>query len=100
VPTHVIPLINIQIRIHVSLVCAPDGTGHAGPWLLDGQHALDVVAVQLLAGHRVDDRGLDAEEGKGAGPGLGRRDACQRRDDVGPGLRLPVCLGGVSMVFI
>ena len=98
-PTHIIPLINIQVRIHVSLVCAPDGAGHARPRLLDGQHALDIVAVQLLAGHGVDDGGLDAEEGQRAGPWLGRRDACERREDVAPGFRLPVCLGGLVYVY-
>jgi hypothetical protein len=31
--------------------------------LLEGQYALDVVAVDLFAGHGVNDGGFDAEEG-------------------------------------
>jgi hypothetical protein len=67
--------------------------------LLEGEHALDVVAVDLLAGDGVDDRGLDAEEGEGGGSGLGRGDSGERCDDVGAGFGLPVGLGEL-LVFV
>lgn len=39
-----------------------DGTRHAGPRLLEGEDALDVVAVDLLARNGVDDGRIDSEE--------------------------------------
>jgi len=46
--TNVVALVNVKVGIHISLVCAPDGTRHARPWLLESKDALDVVAVDLL----------------------------------------------------
>ena len=92
VTSEVVSLVDVQVCIHISLVCTPDGTSHAGPCLLEGQNALDVVAVELLAGNRVDDCGLDAEEGKGSTTGLGRGDTSEGSDDVRAGLCLPVRL--------
>lgn len=40
-----------------------DGTSDAGPCLLEGEHTLDVVAVKLLSGDRVNDGRLNTEEG-------------------------------------
>jgi hypothetical protein len=60
--TYIVALVNVQISVHVPLVCAPDGSRHARPRLLESQHALDIVAVDLLARDRVDDCRLDAEE--------------------------------------
>jgi hypothetical protein len=90
--THVVSGVDVQVRVHVPLVSAPDGAGHAGPRLLERQHALDIVAVDLLAGNRVDDRWLDAEEGEGGAARLSWGDAGQGSDDMGAGLRLPVRL--------
>lgn len=68
------------------------GTGHAGPWLLEGEHAVDIVAMNLFAGDRVDDGGLDAKERQRGGSRLGWGDAGQGGNDVGARLRLPVRL--------
>jgi hypothetical protein len=94
--THIISLIHIQIRVHIALVGTPDGAGHAGPGLLEGQHTLNIIPVDLLAGHGVNDGGLDAEEGERAAAGLGGSDPGKGRDDVASRLRLPVCLGGLA----
>ena len=92
VTSEVVSLVDVQVCVHVSLVCAPDGTGHARPCLLESQNTLDVVAVELLAGDGVDDCGLDTEEGKGSATGLGRGNTSEGSDDVRAGLCLPVCL--------
>lgn len=91
--THVVALVDVEVGVHVPLVRGPDGTGHAGPRVLDGEDTLDIVALELLAGNGVDDRRLDAEEGEGGGAGLGGGDAGERGDDVGTSLGLPVGLG-------
>lgn len=88
----VVPLVDVEICVHEALVGAVHGAEHAGPGLLEGQDAFDVVAVDLLAGDGVDDDGLDAEEGEGSAAGLGGADAGEGSDDVGAGLGLPVCL--------
>lgn len=88
----VVALVHVQVCVHVTLVCSPDSAGHAGPWLLESKHALYVVAVLLLARDRVDDGGLDAEEGEGCGAGLRGSDTAEGCDNVGTGLGLPVCL--------
>jgi hypothetical protein len=62
--THVVALVHIQICIHVSLVCTPNGASQTWPWLLKGQHSLDIVSVDLLARDGIDDGRFDAEEGK------------------------------------
>jgi len=90
--TYVYALIHIQVGVHIALVCAPDSASHAGPWLLDGQNSLDIVSVNLLSGDRVDDSRLDTEERQRCATGLGRSNASQGRDDVGPCLCLPVRL--------
>ena len=80
-------------------MCSPDCAGHAGPWLLEGQDTLDIVAVDLLAGDGVDNGRLDTEEGEGGGAGLSRRDTTERCNDVRTGLSLPVSLIFVSVCF-
>jgi hypothetical protein len=70
VSTYIVPLVHVQVCVHVTLVCSPDSAGHAGPWLSEGEHTLHVVAVDLLAGYRVDDGGVDAKEGERRRPGL------------------------------
>ena len=60
----VVALVHVQVGVHVALVRLPNGACHARPRLLERQHALDVVAVHLLARHRVNDGRLDAEEGQ------------------------------------
>ena len=62
--THVVAGVDVKVCVHVALVGAVDGAGHAGPCLLKGQDALDIVAVNLLAGDGVDDGGLNTEEGQ------------------------------------
>lgn len=63
-PTHVVTLVHVQICVHISLMCAPDCARQTWPWLLEGQHTLNIVSVDLLAGDRIDDRRLDTEERK------------------------------------
>ena len=92
VETYVVTLVNVQVRVHVPLMSTPDGAAHTGPSLLEGEDALDIVAVELLSGDGVDDRGLNAEEGKRGTPRFRRRHTSKGRDDVGSGLRLPVGL--------
>jgi hypothetical protein len=92
VAREVVALVDVEVGVHVALVGAPDGAAHAGPGLLEGQDAFDVVAVDFFAGDGVDDRGLDAEEGEGGGAGFGGSDAGEGRDDVGAGFGLPVGL--------
>jgi hypothetical protein len=92
VASEVVSLVDVQVCVHVSLVCTPDGTSHAGPCLLEGQNTLDVVAVKLFAGDGVDDCGFDTEEGKGSATGFGRGDTGEGSNDVRAGLCLPVCL--------
>jgi hypothetical protein len=41
----------------------PNSACHAGPWLLDGQDALDIVAVNFSTRYWVNDGWFDAEEG-------------------------------------
>lgn len=95
--TYVVSLVNIQIRIHVSLVRTPNGPSHARPWLLECKDTFDVVSVNFFAGHGVDDCGLDAEEGQRGGAGFGGCYACEGGDDVGSCLGLPVRLLFVSI---
>lgn len=70
----------------------PDGTGHAGPGLLESKYTLNIVAGDLLTRHRVDDNGLNTEEWQGSTAGLGGSDTTQGGDDVGASLGLPVGL--------
>lgn len=96
--TYVEVLVDVEIGIHVALVVTVDSSVHARPCLLEGQDSLNVVSVELLAGHGVDDGGLDTKEWKRSASRLGRSDTCKRGDDVGAGLGLPVGLSGVSHV--
>jgi hypothetical protein len=98
--TYVVALVYIQVCIHVSLVCSPDCAGHAGPWLLEGQNTLNVIAMNFLARHWVDDRGLDTEERKRSRSRLCGCYTAQGCDDVGTGLGLPVCLSKVSILLV
>jgi hypothetical protein len=95
VACEVVALVHVQVRVHVALVRAPDCAAHGRPGLLEGEDALDVVAVDLLAGDGVNDRGLDAEEGEGGGTGFRRGDSGEGCDDVGAGFGLPVGLRGL-----
>lgn len=71
---------------------APNGAGHARPWLLESQNALDVVAVDLLARDGVDDGRLNAKEGERCRPRLGRGNTGEGGNDMGTCLGLPVRL--------
>lgn len=53
----------MKVGIQVSLVATVDGTSNAGPCLLKGKNALNVVAVKLLSRDRVNDGGLNTKEG-------------------------------------
>jgi hypothetical protein len=60
--TNVVSLVNIQVCVHIPLVCSPDCAGHARPWLLESQDTLNIVSVNLLAGNWIDDRRFDTEK--------------------------------------
>ena len=92
-------LVDVQVGIHVPLVGAPDGAGHAGPRLLEGQHPLDVVAVDLVPRDGVNNRGVHPEERQGCTSGLGGRDPPQGRDDMGARFGLPVGVANVSFLL-
>jgi hypothetical protein len=61
--SYVVALVDVKVGIQVSLVAAVDGTSNAGPCLLEGENALNIVAVKLLSRDRVNDGGLNTEEG-------------------------------------
>jgi hypothetical protein len=90
--THIVAFVNIQICVHVPLVCSPNGAGHAGPWLLESQHTLYIITVYFFAGNGIDDCGLDAEEGEGRRSRLSWRNTTKWGNNVRPGLRLPISL--------
>lgn len=90
--SYVVALVHIQVGIQVTLVGAPHRAGHTGPRLLESQNTLDIVATNLLARDRVDDGGLNTEEGQGGATGLGRSHTTQGSDDVGSSFSLPVSL--------
>jgi hypothetical protein len=46
-------------------------TGDTGPGLLDAENALNSVTLDDFTGGRVEEHGLDTEEGKGGCSGLG-----------------------------
>lgn len=98
--TYVVALVDVEIRVHVSLMSTVHGSGHARPRLLEGKHTLDVVSVALLARYRIDDGGLNAKEGKRGATRLGGRNAGERGDDVGTSLGLPVCLRHMLVSFL
>lgn len=89
---HVVALVHIQVRVHVSLVCSPNSASHARPWLLKGKNTLDIVAVNLLARDGVDDCRFNTEEGERCGTRLRRRDTAKWCNDMRTSLGLPVCL--------
>lgn len=89
---YVISLIHIQVGIHITLVSTPNGAGHAGPGLLKGKDTLNVVASNFLARDGINNRGLNAEEGKGSAAGLSGGDTTKRGDHMRTSLGLPVGL--------
>lgn len=97
--TYVVALVYVQVGVHVSLVRTPDRPRHRRPWLLERQHALHVVPLDLFPGVGVQDGRLHAEEWQRSAPRLGRRNASQRRDNVTAGLGLPVCVHDVCLLF-
>ena len=60
--TYVVSLVNIQICVHIPLVCSPDCASHTGPWLLESQDTLNIVSMNLFTGNWIDDRRLDTEK--------------------------------------
>lgn len=89
---YVVALVDVQVSIHVALVCSPDGTGHAGPGLLECQDTLDIVTSDFLARDGINDGGLNAKEGQRGTARLGGGNTTQRCNDVGTSLGLPVSL--------
>ena len=90
--THVVSLVDIEVSIHISLVCSPDCSSHARPWLLECQDSFDIVSVNFFARNRVNNRRLDAKEWKRCTTGLGGSYTSKRSNDIRSSLGLPVCL--------
>ena len=93
--THIVSLVDIQVSVHISLVCAPDCAGHARPWLLESQNTFNIISMNLLSRDRVDNRWLDTEEWKRSTAWLGGSYTGEGGNDIGAGLGLPVrlCFG-------
>jgi len=89
---HVVVWVDIQVGVHVSLVCSPYGTSHTWPWLFESQYPLNIVSVDFLARNRVDDGRFDTKKWEGGTSGFRWSDTSQGCDDIGPSLSLPVCL--------
>ena len=96
--TYVETLINVQVGVHVSLVRGPNSPRHTRPGLLETQDTLDVIAVQLLSGNRINNNRIDSEEWQGGTTRLSRRHSRQGGNDVRSGLGLPISLRTVSHV--
>ena len=79
-----------QVRGHEARMISQARPRHPRPGPRDRQHPLDVVALDHLAGRRVQHHGVDAVHRQGARPGLHRRHAREVRDDVAARLGLPV----------
>lgn len=95
--TYVVALVNVQVRVHIPLVSTPHGSSHARPRLLERQDTLDIIALELFTGDRIDDSRLNAKEGESCGTRLGWCDAAERCNDVGSGLGLPVGLPTMTL---
>jgi hypothetical protein len=57
-------LIDIEIGIHVTLMCPPDCAGHTWPRLFEGKDSLDIISMDFLSRYWIDDGRLNAEERK------------------------------------
>jgi len=80
-------------------VGTPDGTGHRGPGLLEGEHTLDIVTSDFLTRDGVNNGGLNTEERQRGTTGLGGGDTTKGSDDVGTSLGLPVGVTNVSLLL-
>jgi hypothetical protein len=89
---YVVSLVDVQICLSVSFVVTPNSSSHARPWLLECKNTFDIISMNLLPGNGIDDCGLDAEEWERGGSWLGGCDTCERSNDIGASLGLPVCL--------
>lgn len=90
--TYINSLVNIQIRVHVSLMGAPNCACHRWPWLLESQNTFNVIPMNLFARNRIDNRRLDTEKGKWGRTWFRWGDSTKRCNDMRAGFCLPVCL--------
>ena len=74
----IVALVLGEVGRHEALVVAEDGAHLAGPAAIDREDAGGLGLGELGAGVRVEDHGLDAEEGQGRRAGLGRDGAGER----------------------
>jgi hypothetical protein len=77
-----------HVNIEPPVVVLPHRACDRRPGVLEHQHALDVVALKLLARDRVEQRRLDAQERHRRRAGLALDRTRQRRDDDAAGLGL------------
>lgn len=59
---YVVTGVHIKVSVHISLVGTIYSSRHAWPCLLESEYAINVVAMNLFTGDRVDDGGLNAEK--------------------------------------
>mmetsp|Transcript_19179 Transcript_19179/g.53692 ORF Transcript_19179/g.53692 Transcript_19179/m.53692 type:complete len:286 (-) Transcript_19179:335-1192(-) len=79
--------VHLEVRLLKACMVPRDRTHHAGPWLRDDQMSL-TLTLQHIA-FLIHDGGGDAEERQCSRPRLLLHCTRQRRDHVGPCLRLP-----------
>mmetsp|Transcript_5942 Transcript_5942/g.17136 ORF Transcript_5942/g.17136 Transcript_5942/m.17136 type:complete len:553 (-) Transcript_5942:441-2099(-) len=82
----------IRRHVHgeVPLVIAQARPGHSRPRLLDRQHTLDAIPLNLFPGTRIQHNRVDTVEGEGAAPRLHGGHSGEVRHNVPSRLRLPV----------
>lgn len=70
VSREIVSRVRKHVRLEEPLVVAVNGTRDTGPWLLDSQDTLLVVALDESSRSRVEKDRLDSEEGEGGGSRL------------------------------
>src|SRR4051812_9000560 len=90
--TYVVSWVYGQVCLHITLVCAPDCSSHAGPWFPEGKNALNIVSFNLLPRNGIDYSRVNAKEWKRCTARLSGGDTSKRRDDMGTSLSLPISL--------
>jgi hypothetical protein len=87
--------VDVHIGIEESLVISKNGSSDRWPGSLDRQDSLDCITLDLFSGLRIQDHGLDTEEGQSGRSWLCFVSARKSSDDdrTGLGLEKTVQLG-------
>jgi hypothetical protein len=75
-----------------------DCSGNRRPGLADSEDTLNIVALNLLTRHGVNDDKVNAKEGEGGGTRLHGDDTGKRSNNVRAGLSLPVGIRDMAVV--